>query len=151
MSNMVQERPTVRPAPDFVEPDDVYADKGAGWMSFAAIMLVIGGVLGLIDGIVAVSKSSFYVAGAHFVFSDLNTWGWIVMVAGALTLVSGLYVLSGSELARWFGIGMAGLQAVAQILMIQAYPFWSLCVFAIDLVVIYALAVYGGKRLQTRL
>ena len=151
MSNTVQERPKVRPAPDFVELDEVDRNKSAGWVSFAAIMLVLGGVFGLIDGIVAVSKSSFYVAGAQFVFSDLNTWGWIVMVAGALTIVAGLYVLSGSELARWFGIAMAGLQAVAQILMIQAYPFWSLCVFAIDLIVIYALAVYGGKRLQSQL
>jgi hypothetical protein len=30
--------------------------------------------------------------------------------------------------------------------MIQAYPFWSLCVFAIDVLVIYALAAYGGRR-----
>jgi hypothetical protein len=141
----------VRPAPEVVGPDYVDEDRGAGWIVFAAIMLVVAGVLGLIDGIVAVSKSSFYVAGAHFVFSDLNTWGWIVMVVGALTLVSGLYVLSGSEWARWFGIAVAGLQAVAQLLMIQAYPFWSLCVFAIDLLVIYALAVYGGKRLRSHL
>jgi hypothetical protein len=31
-------------------------------------------------------------------------------------------------------------------MMIQAYPFWSLCIFAIDLLVIYGLAVYGGRR-----
>ena len=109
-------------------------------------MLTIAGFFGLIAGIVAVSRSSFYVAGAHFVFSDLNTWGWIIMVAGAVTLVSGLFVLTGSQIARWFGIAMAGLQGLAQLLMIQAYPFWSLCIFAMDLLVIYALAAYGGRR-----
>lgn len=130
-------------------PDYAAEERGTGWVGFAAIMLVIGGVLGVIYGIVAVARSSFYVAGAHFVFSDLNTWGWIVMIVGALTLVAGLYVLSGSEWARWFGIVVASLQALAQIMFAQAYPFWSLCLFAIDILVIYALAVYGGRRLRT--
>lgn len=125
---------------------DDAAEKAEGWLTFASIMLTIAGFFGLIAGIVAVSRSSFYVAGAHFVFSDLNTWGWIIMVAGAVTLVSGLFVLTGSQIARWFGIAMAGLQALAQLLMIQAYPFWSLCIFAMDLLVIYALAAYGGRR-----
>ena len=125
---------------------DAVAEKAQGWLTFASIMLTIAGFFGLIDGIVAVSRSSFYVAGAHFVFSDLNTWGWIIMVAGAVTLVSGLFVLTGSQIARWFGVTMAGLQALAQLLMIQAYPFWSLCIFAMDLLVIYALAAYGGRR-----
>ncbi len=121
-------------------------EKGTGWLTFAAIMLGLGGLLGLIDGIVAISKSSFYVASAHYVFSDLNTWGWILIVVGAITLCAALAIPTGSQLARWTGITVAGLQALAQLLMIQAYPFWSLCVFAIDLVVIYGLAVYGGRR-----
>ena len=33
--------------------------------------------------------------------------------------------------------------------MVQAYPFWSLCVFAIDLLVIYGLTAYGGKLRRT--
>ena len=151
MGTKLEERPTTYdPRMDTVpvdrEPELYYDEKGAGWMAFAAMMLVFGGIIGLIDGIVAVSRSSFYVAGAHFVFSDLNTWGWIIMIVGALTLVAGLSVVTGSQLARWFGIAMAGLQAIAQLMMIQAYPFWSLCIFAIDLLVIYALAVYGGSR-----
>lgn len=127
--------------------DEPFAE-GQGWIAFATVMLVLGGALGLIHGIVALAKSSFFVAGAQFVFSDLRTWGWIVAIVGGLTLLAGLAVSGGSELARWFGIGVAGLQALAQIMMIQAYPFWSLCVFAIDLVVIYALAVYGGAKLR---
>lgn len=121
-------------------------ERGAGWLTFAAVMLGFGGVLGLMDGIVAVSRSSFYVAGAHFVFSDLHTWGWILIGVGALAVVAAFGVVSGSQWARWTGIVVAGLQAVAQLLMIQAYPLWSLCVFAVDVLVIYALAAYGGSR-----
>ena len=129
-------------------PERVYDDleRGAGWLSFAAIMLVLGGIFGMVDGIVALSKSSFYVANAHYVFSDLNTWGWIVLVVGTLSLFAGFGIFSGSQWARWTGIFVASLQAIAQLLMIQAYPLWSLAVFAIDLLVIYALAVYGGLR-----
>jgi hypothetical protein len=127
-----------------------YADEeGLGWLGFAGIMLILGGTLGFIDGLVAVSKSSFYVAGAHYVFSDLNTWGWIVMIVGGITILAGFGVFTGSQWARWFGIVIASLQAIAQLLMIQAYPFWSLCVFAIDILVIYALSAYGGKLRKT--
>ena len=123
-------------------------EKGQGWLLFATVMLVFGGIMGVIDGIVALSKSTFYVAGARFVFSDLHTWGWIILVVGALTALAGLTVMTGSELARWFGITIAGLQGLAQLGMIQAYPFWSLVIFAVDVLVIYALAVYGGSRLR---
>jgi hypothetical protein len=119
---------------------------GPAWLTFAAVMLGLGGVLGLVDGIVAVSKSSFYAADAHYVFSDLQTWGWILIVVGVAALVAAFYVMSGAEWARWTGIVVAGLQAIAQVMMVQAYPFWSLCVFAVDILVIYGLAAHGGSR-----
>jgi hypothetical protein len=135
---------TTLPYPEAVTEETV--DRGHGWLLFAALMLGLAGIVGFIDGLVAISKSSFYVAGAQFVFSDLNTWGWIVMAVGAVTFLAAFGVMTGSQLARWFGITVAGLQGIAQLLMIQAYPFWSLCVFAIDVLVIYALATYGGAR-----
>jgi len=120
--------------------------EGADWLTFAAITLGIAGLLGLTAGIVAVSESSFYFANAHFVFSVLNTWGWILIGLGAVALGAAFAIPVRSQFARWTGITVAGLQALAQLLVIQAYPFWSLSIFAIDLLVIYGLAVYGGRR-----
>ena len=151
MSTIERERTTtngpVTPAPVYGYPaaGSYEEERGEGWRLFAAIALGLGGILAVIDGIVALAKSSFYVAGAHYVFSDLRTWGWIVLAVGAVTILAALSVPSRSQWARWFGITMAGLQAIAQLMMIQAYPFWSLSVFAIDLAVIYALAVHGGR------
>jgi phosphatidylserine synthase len=122
------------------------AEKGAGWLTFAAFMLGLAGIIGFIDGLVAVTTSSFYVAGAQFVFSDLRTWGWILMIVGVVATFAAFGVAAQRQWARWTGIFIAGLQAIAQLLMIQAYPFWSLCVFVLDLLVIYGLAVYGGRR-----
>jgi hypothetical protein len=146
-------RPTAAPRYEYPEARyDYYpAERGAGWLTFAAITLVFAGMFGFIDGLVAVSRSSFYVADAHFVFSDLNTWGWIIMAAGVLALLAGFGVLAGSQWARWTGIVMAGLQALAQLMIMQAYPFWSLCIFALDVLVIYALAAYGGSRTRLEL
>ena len=32
---------------------------------------------------------------------------------------------------------------------IPAYPFWSLAIFAIDIIVIYQVAMYGGAGYET--
>ena len=124
-------------------------ERGAGWLVFASAMLGLAGILSIIDGIVALSKSKFYAADATYVFSDLRTWGWITLAIGALAIVAAMGVLSGSQFARWFGIIGASLVAIEQFAFMQAYPFWSLAIFACALLVIYALAAYGGKRVST--
>lgn len=121
-------------------------ERGEGWLVFAATMLGLAGIMSVIDGIVALSRSKFYAPTATYVFSDLRTWGWIALAVGALLIVSAGGALAGSQFARWFGIFAAGLSAIAQFSMMQAYPFWSLIIFACDVLVIYALATYGGKR-----
>jgi hypothetical protein len=121
-------------------------ERGSGWLVYAATMLGLAGIMSIIDGIVALSKSKFYTANATYVFSDLRTWGWIILIVGVLLIVAAMGVTTGSQFARWFGMIAAGLNAIAQFSFIQAYPFWSMLVFALDVLVIYALAVYGGRR-----
>lgn len=123
-------------------------ERGAGWLVFAASMLGLAGILSVIDGIMALSKSKFFVADATYVFSDLRTWGWITLVIGVLAIMAAMGVLSGSQFARWFGIIGASLVAIDQFMFAQAYPFWSLLVFGCSVLVIYALAAYGGRRVS---
>lgn len=120
--------------------------EGYGWLVFAASMLGLAGILSIIDGVVALSKSKFYATSATYVFSDLRTWGWITLALGVVLILAATGVMSGSSFARWFGIFAAGLNAIGVFAFMQAYPFWSLIVFALDVLVIYALARYGGKR-----
>ena len=93
----------------------------------------------------AVYKSSFFAGDAVFVFSDLNTWGWITFGLGALAIASGLAIFSGREWARWIGIAIAGLGALGQLLTAQAYPLWSLMIMGVYLLAVYGLAVYGVR------
>jgi len=120
-------------------------EKGAGWLIFAASMLGLAGILSIIDGIVALSRSRFFTDNATYVFSDLRTWGWITLIIGVLAIIAAMGVLSGSGFSRWFGIIGASLVAIDQFMFAQAYPLWSLLVFATAVLVIYALAAYGGK------
>jgi hypothetical protein len=121
-------------------------DAGAGWIVYAAIMLGLAGVWNIFEGIAAIASSKVYVAGATFVFSDLKTWGWIILVLGVLLVCAAMALFGGSQLARWFGIFVAALNAVGQLGFVQAYPFWTLAMFALDVLIIYGLAVYGGKE-----
>jgi hypothetical protein len=128
---------------------EVYAEpQGIGWVMFSAIMLAFVGVWGIIEGILAISSSRVFIADATFVFSDLNTWGWIVLALGVLCVAAAFSLISGSEVARWFGIAVAGVHAFGQLFFVDAYPWWSMAVFAIDILIIYGLAAYAGARLR---
>ena len=121
---------------------------GAGWVGFAAIMLGFAGIWNTINGMLAIGSSRVFVNEQTFVFSDLNTWGWIIMVLGILQLIASFAIVSGSEWARWFGIIVAGINAIGQLYFLPAYPLWAMALFAVDILIIYGLAVYGGKRLK---
>jgi len=123
-----------------------YPLEGGGWVLFAEIMLMMSGVLNGIWGIAAIDQSAFFVQDTKYIFSDLRTWGWIMAILGGLQLVAAFSVWSGGSYGRWFGIATATCNAIAALLAIPAYPFWSLAIFAIDVLVIYGLAAYGGDR-----
>jgi hypothetical protein len=120
-------------------------ERGQGWVVFAAVLLLTIGTLNVIDGIAAISKAHFYTANAHYVFGDLKAWGWVVLLLGVAEVLVGLGVLAKNQFARWTGVVIVSLNALAQLLMIPAYPFWSLAIFAIDVLALYGLIAYGKR------
>jgi hypothetical protein len=115
-------------------------DRATGWWLFAAILLAVAGVLNLIWGIGAISDSKFFVAGQKYILSDLNTWGWIVLIIGVVELIAAFSLASGGGFGRWVGLIVASLNAISALMSIPAYPFWALCVFALSIIIIYQLA-----------
>jgi hypothetical protein len=103
------------------------------------------GSFNIIDGAAAIGNAHFYVADAHYVFGDLNSWGWVVLCLGILQLLVALGVLMKNQLARWTGVVVLSLNALAQLLMMPAYPFWSLAIFAVDILALYGLIAYGDR------
>lgn len=121
-------------------------DPGYGWVMFAGTMLAILAVVNFIDGIAAVSNSTFFVGDAKFVLSDLNTWGWILIAIAVVQLAVVFGIWAQVKAVRWIGVGIAAINAIAQLIVMPAYPFWSLCLFALDILVIYGLIAHGARR-----
>ena len=115
-------------------------DRVTGWWVFAGTLLVIAGVLNVIWGIAAIGEASFFVANQKFILSTLQTWGWVTLILGVMQLVAGFSLFSGGGFGRWFGMLAAGLSAISALLSIAAYPFWSLCIFALAIIILYELA-----------
>ena len=118
--------------------------RGVGSALFAGIMLMVAGTLNIIYGIAAVGDASFFVNNSRYVFSSLHTWGWITIILGIIQLTAAFSLFGGRAYGRIVGIVAATIGAVGALLSIGgAYPFWSLGIFAICLIVIHGLCVLG--------
>ena len=120
-------------------------EERSGWVTFAGVMLLLGGVLNVIYGIAAIGNSSFFVNDARYVFSGLNGWGWITLVLGIFQFFAAFSLWSGGLYGRIFGVLAASLSAIAALLSIPAYPFWSLALFALAIVIIHQIAAHGTE------
>ena len=117
-----------------------------GFIVFAAVMMIMSGVFQALAGLIAIFENEFYVATRNYLFEfDATSWGWIHLILGVIVGLAGFALLSGATWARVVGITLAVLSAVANFLFIPYYPFWSLLIIALDVLVIWALAVHGGK------
>jgi hypothetical protein len=125
---------------------DTAVVRGAGSALFSSILLMVAGTVNVIYGIAAISDSKFFVGETRYVFSNLNTWGWITLLLGIVAIIAGLSVARGGVFGRTIGIFIASITAIGALLSVGgAYPFWSLGVFAICVVVIHGLAVYNPE------
>ncbi len=120
-------------------------NRGYGWVVFSGVMLTLAGTLNIIDGLGAIGGSRFFTRHAHYIVANLTALGWVVLTIGIVQVLAGFGVLAKNQLARWVGVTAAALNGVAQLLLIQAYPFWSLTVFTLDILIMHGLMVYGGR------
>ena len=117
-----------------------------GFIVFAGVALVMIGAFHALQGLVALFNDDFYVVGQKWIFEfDLTVWGWIHLVAGIGIVVAGFFIFSGAAWARWVGIGVAAISALLNFMWLPYYPIWSLVIIALDVLVIWALAVHGRE------
>ena len=122
-----------------------------GFILFAAIMMILSGVWQALAGLIAIFENEFYVATRNYTFElDATTWGWIHLVVGLIVAFAGWGLLSGRTWARLVGITLAALSATANFLFIPYYPFWSLLIIALDILVIWALVAHGREFSDAR-
>jgi hypothetical protein len=119
-----------------------------GWIGFAAIMMVMIGMITSFEGIVAIARDEYFVVtGKQVLVFDLTTWGWIMLFWGAILFIAGLALAAKSGWARWFTIVVVVLNLLAQLGFLgnTQYPLWTLTIVALEIVVLYALTVRWGQ------
>ena len=125
--------------------------RGSGRVLFAAMMLLLVGVLNVIYGIGALDDANIFKGDTRYVLDDLNTLGWVLIVLGALQLVAGFSLMAGNTFGRFMGIFAGSLGAIGALLSIGgAYPWWSLAVFALCVYIVHGIIVFGEDEEVSR-
>jgi len=128
-------------------PGAVAGSGPSSWLVFASIMLGIAGVMRIFDAIWAfryhgvVSQNLEDAIFGH----SLTTYGWVYIVIAAILIASAVFVLQGSQIARWVGIAAAALGSISASWWLPYYPVWSIAYIAVGALVVYALVTHGGS------
>ncbi|WP_106396248.1 DUF7144 family membrane protein [Actinocorallia populi] len=115
----------------------------SGVVLFVSVLMVMNGIWGVIVGIAAIARREFFVLAPNYVYEFSTTgWGWIHLILGVLLVAIALALMSGKRWARWPAVALAVLQAIDHFFFIPYYPWWSILVIVLDIVIIWALLVY---------
>ena len=95
-------------------------------------------------GLAAITGSHILITNAHYMSGGLNTWGWIMTILSTVQLLAAVGVWAGNHLARWFAVAVVGFNAIGQMFVIPACPFWSLVIIAADVVALWGLCAHGN-------
>ena len=124
-----------------------------GWITFAAVMLIMIGIFHSIAGLAGIIENEFYSAvpaagteasgDVYFLEFDATTWGWIHLIGGIIVLLAGFALFSGAVWARTVGVIVAVISAIANFAWLPYYPVWSITMIAIAVTVIWALTAHG--------
>ena len=122
--------------------------RGAGRVVFAAILLILAGIINIIYGIGALDDANIFTNDTRYILTNLNTLGWVLIILGVVQLSGGFSLAAGSTYGRVIGITAGSLGAIGALLSIGGNrPWWSLCVFALCVYVVYGLVVFGEDEM----
>jgi hypothetical protein len=125
--------------------------RGTGWIIFAGALMILAGGNMAINGLWALHattqiEKSF---GDTLLFSssNLDTWGWIYLIIGAVVAVAGILVFFRTAFGVWVGVLAAVVQAFFAFFWVFS-PYWpgALVIIALDMLVIYALSSTSDDR-----
>jgi hypothetical protein len=124
-------------------------ERGSGWIAFAGIMLIIAGALDVVNGLWALDHKNTSPIASQLMYTNLKTWGWIMLLWGIVVLLAGIVVFARSQFGRWIGIIAAAIAMIVNMTWIVAYPLAAFTEILLAALVLYALIVYGGRDSAT--
>jgi|tagenome__1003787_1003787.scaffolds.fasta_scaffold20016112_2 hypothetical protein len=137
-------RMTAHPAQHAVRDSDA---GGSGWLAFAVVFLLLAALLNLVWGITALSKQDYFAANG-LVWSSLNTWGWISIVAAGVQVTGGLLIRARKTGGMILGVLLGMLGVLVNLVSIGAYPIWSCVGLVCNVLVLYAVTVHGDELIS---
>ena len=125
--------------------------RGVGRVGFAAVLLLIVGTLNIIYGIGALDDANIFTNDKRYIFTNLNTMGWVLIIVGLVQLTGGFSLMAGNTWGRVVGITAGSLGAITALLSIGgAYPWWSLGIFFLSVYVVHGIFIYGEDERPLR-
>lgn len=117
-----------------------------GWIYFGGLMMMLLGSVHIIAGLVALFNDEVILVGQKNVWLlDITAWGWVHLIAGIIVLMAGLAVMSGKMWGRVVGIVLSVLAAIANFAFIPVYPLWSILMFTLCVIIVFALVAHGAE------
>jgi hypothetical protein len=118
-----------------------------GWVLFAGLMILFTGLWTAFEGLLGFFWSAYFIGGP--VLGSLWMWALLWMVFGLVGIGAGAAIMSGQSWGRWFGIVVVSLNGLIHVASIVTYPWWSLVIIAVDLLILYALTVRWRRAVAT--
>jgi hypothetical protein len=113
----------------------------------ATTLMILTGLLTCFIGITGIIRGVFFnrVATYPFYYSVLSR-GVTLLVIGAVALVVGLALLIRRHWARHVATVVAVISAIANFMFLPFYPFWSIVVLALNVLIIWELTRERDRR-----
>ncbi len=138
---------TYSKAPDAQQDEEQEPRFWNGIIAFAAFMLVMQGGFHLVGGFVALFEDDQYLVGEQdlVVSVDYTAWG-IAHMALAVGMFLTAYALFWRKTwARIVAVVIALVSALTNLAFLSSYPIWFSLMIVVDVLVIYAVTVHGGR------
>ena len=143
----LSDRESIRSAGATVVADrDVRTARTKRLIGFAAGFVALAACYNLVASFALIARSNSFGATPQYLFGNLRTWGFLTLLIAIAQFGAAWGILTGSQRARWVGVGLLLLNAIGQIAGLPAYPFWFLVVTAVGMVVLCWLAISGERR-----
>ena len=107
--------------------------------------LIIAGLIAFFAGLAAVVRTHYFhaVTSVYPYAWSVKSWGWAILILGAVMFAVGACALLGMAWARPVGVFLAVLGIIGSFMWLVYSPFWGVTILALS-----ALAIWGLLRKQ---
>ncbi len=101
------------------------------------------GAFDVIIGIAAITPNQIH---NDILFGSLKGWGWLILIWGVVQILAGLAILRGATWGILSHMLFAFVGCITHLMFSTAHPVAAVTIIALDVMVIYALCIYGFEN-----